>query len=99
MSESRSEFEAWRSHGAFPESNLLNRCSDGSPRAGEYRNLRVHDDWEVWQASRRAALEEAIGTLDQFEPSMSEEGSSYYLRQIEMAIRELAGKTKEGQEP
>jgi hypothetical protein len=30
---------------------------------------------------------------------MSEEGSSYYLRQIEMAIRELAGKTKEGQEP
>jgi phosphoribosylanthranilate isomerase len=48
----REQFEAWRSLGALPESNLLDRCSHGAPRAGEYRNLRVQDDWEVWQAAR-----------------------------------------------
>jgi hypothetical protein len=86
MSESRSEFEAWAKLGSdFPEVVFADE-------RGKYPTDHHQMQWEAWQASRRAALEEAIGTLDQFEPSMSEDGSSYYLRQIEMAIRAIASK-------
>lgn len=46
----RDAYEAYQSRMGWAESDLADKCSEGAPRAGEYRNTRLQDDWEVWQA-------------------------------------------------
>jgi hypothetical protein len=63
MSE-REQFEAWV-RSKDPVAPLHRRDVKGSERIGQYCVHWIQDQWESWQASRRAALEEAatlIGT-------------------------------------
>lgn len=40
----------------FTSSDLADKCSEGSPCEGEYRDQRLQDFWEVWQEATREAL-------------------------------------------
>jgi hypothetical protein len=62
----RDAYEAYQSKQGWAESDLTDRCSDGAPRAGEYRHQRLQDDWEIWQAARgsEVTLEQAKSIVD-----------------------------------
>lgn len=76
MSTTRDEFEAWYACAAFD----YERDPIGSQRCGL--------QWEAWQASRRAALEEAAKACEAMHDEDRPGDYAY-------AIRALAGGTKE----
>lgn len=74
----REAYEAHQSRTGWAESDLADKCSEGAPRAGEYRNTRLQDEWEIWQA--RAAL----GPAAQAEPGASvNDGARVFARVME----------------
>lgn len=50
----RATYEAHQFSQGWAESDLADKCAEGAPRAGEYRNQQLQDDWEIWQACCRA---------------------------------------------
>ena len=48
----------------FTSSDLADKCSEGSPCEGEYRDQRLQDFWEVWQEATREALSAPEAKLD-----------------------------------
>ncbi|MFL9904710.1 hypothetical protein PQR71_42395, partial [Paraburkholderia fungorum] len=67
----------------------------GSTRLGQYCRQSVQDQWESWQASRRAALEECWEVVhgERLEDPTETHGDMVYERAVadcENAIRALA---------
>jgi hypothetical protein len=62
------------------EDYLHRRDVPGCERIGEYCRQGVQDQWEIWQASRRAALEEAANIAVEKLKSLTTEmeGYSYF---------------------
>jgi hypothetical protein len=60
----REQFEEWIAENR-PDVELYRRDVKGSTRFGEYCKSSAQESWEVWQESRRAALEEAAKVCDQ----------------------------------
>jgi hypothetical protein len=90
MSESRSEFEAWLGREAYTVR------SD----SGKYESHHIDAMWSAWQASRRAALEEAAQVCESEsleEPQAGTEDIAYDMavRHCADAIRAIARKEKE----
>ena len=72
VADERTAFEAWQSRMGVSESDLTDKCNEGAPRAGEYRSLRLQDDWEVWQAALATqAVSEPIVTIAKLESLMA----------------------------
>jgi hypothetical protein len=53
----RAAFEAWCSQQGWAESDLADKCAEGAPRAGEYRDVSMQAVWEIWQAAVAAERE------------------------------------------
>jgi hypothetical protein len=63
----REKFEQWIVENR-PDAELYRRDVKGSTRFGEYCKRAVQEQWEVWQASRRAdALEAAYFRIAELE--------------------------------
>lgn len=79
----REEFEAWmvRTSGQFDFS------LDDSD---EYRNLAVRECYDIWQASRAAALEEAAKLADEHREQSYGDSASYALEVLADELRTLA---------
>lgn len=95
-SKAREQFEAWEGPSWSTEvrTSALTRN-----QLGRYRNASVQDRWEGWQASRAAALEEAVAALEGVDPLESsadwDSGESIAWavhRDALKAIRALAGR-------
>jgi hypothetical protein len=61
----REQFEEWIAENR-PDVELYRRDVKGSTRFGEYCKSSAQESWEVWQESRRAALEEAAKSFELF---------------------------------
>lgn len=93
----REQFEAWMR--SRDETYLFRRDSPGSTRIGQYCRQAIQDQWEAWQASRRAALEEsalAVRAEQLGDPTDSPDDIAYELavRDCEAAARALSGPTE-----
>ena len=88
MSESRSEFEAH-----ILSLNVCTRLARQSESIGGfYRTTTVQRAWELWKASRRAALEQAAKLCDSLN-----DGYEYGAEEAAVQIRSLAQtKAQEG---
>jgi hypothetical protein len=92
----REQFEAWVKS-KDSTAPLHRRDMKGSERIGQYCVHWIQDQWESWQASRRAALEEvlaAIGHEHLCNPTDSVDDIAYEQAIIdcENAIRALSQK-------
>jgi hypothetical protein len=93
MSESRSEFEAWWQEDRLRTWQETGQTRDRGPVPSEHWGEGFRRQSLIaFEAGRRAALESAA--------KLCEDGWHLLTRhECAEAIRELAGKTKEGQEP
>jgi hypothetical protein len=70
------------------EDYLYRRDVPGCERNGDYCRQNVQDQWEIWQASRRAALEEIA--------QLAEGMTLYTGYDVAQSIRALAASDSDG---
>lgn len=78
------------------EDYLYRRDVPGCERIGEYCRQGVQDQWEIWQASRRAALEEAAQLCAKRSERAGTMGRAIEAIDLALAIRALTGDTNNG---